>query len=159
MGPETAVRIAGPADVVVLARLIVGFRDFLGSTDPGATEIEATVSVLIKDPATEFILVGEPESGFGQIRFRLSLWTGAEDAWIEDVFVDESARGRGYGRLLLEAIISRARARGCARVQLDANRKNEAAIKLYESLGFATSHNYVKWGDSPDLFYTLNLDE
>lgn len=159
MGPETPVRIAGPADVAILTRLITGFRDFLGSTDPGEGEIEDTLAALLEDGATEFLLIGEPETGFAQIRFRLAVWTGTEDAWIEDLFLTESARGQGHGRLLVEAIIGRARARGCVRIQLDANRKNETAIRLYESLGFASSHNRSKWGDSPDLFYTLTLNE
>jgi len=158
MGPETPLRIAGPADVGTVTGLIAGFRDFLGSDDPTNAEIEATVSLLIKDRATEYLLIGEPAVGFAQLRFRLSVWTGAEDAWVEDVFVDESARGRGHGRALVEAAIARARSRGCARIQLDANRENAAAIGLYESLGFAASHNPAKWGDAPDLFFTLDLD-
>ncbi|MDQ2622162.1 MAG: GNAT family N-acetyltransferase [Actinomycetota bacterium] len=157
MGPETPLRIAGPADVAAVTGLVAGFRDFLGSAGPNNAEIEATVSVLVKDRSTEFLLIDEPEVGFVQMRFRLSVWTGTEDGWIEDVFVDESARGRGYGRILMEAAIARARSRGCARVQLDANRENVAAVGLYESLGFSSSHNPAKWGEAPDLFYTLNL--
>ncbi len=157
MGPETPLRIAGPADVATVTRLVAGFRDFLDSSGPTNAEIEATVSVLVKDRSTEFLLIGEPEVGFAQVRFRLSVWTGTEDAWLEDIFVDEAARGNGYGRILLEATIARARARGCARIQLDANRENVAAVKLYESIGFAASHNPAKWGDAPDLFYTKNL--
>lgn len=160
MGPETPLRIAGPADIAAVTRLVAGFRDFLGAAGPTNAEIEATVSVLIKDRSTEFLLIGEPEVGFAQLRFRLSVWTGVEDAWLEDVFVDGSARGHGYGRTLMEAAISRARARGCARIQLDANRENRAAVSLYESLGFATSHNPSKWGhEAPDLFYTLHLHD
>lgn len=157
MGPEVPLRIAGPADVAPVTRLIAGFRDFLGSATPVNAEIEATASVLIKDRSTEFLLIGEPEVGYAQLRFRLSVWNGSEDAWLEDVFVDESARGGGYGRKLVEAAVARARARGCARIQLDANRENATAVKLYESLGFAASHNPAKWGDAPDIFYTLNL--
>ncbi|MGK2956663.1 MAG: GNAT family N-acetyltransferase [Solirubrobacterales bacterium] len=157
MGPETPLRIAGPSDLPAVTRLVGGFRDFLGSTGPDNAELEVTISQLLGDRSTEFLLIGDPETGFAQIRFRLSVWTGSEDAWLEDVFVLEEARGEGRGRTLVTAAIERARARGCRRIQLDANRDNEAAVKLYESLGFAPVHNEAKWGKAPDHFFTLNL--
>ena len=57
--------------------------------------IEAVVSQLIEDRGTEYLLIGEPEEGFAQIRYRLSVWEEGEDAWLEDVFVREEARGKG----------------------------------------------------------------
>ena len=154
MGPETPLRIAGPADVEPVVRLVAGFRDFLGDTSPDKAGIEATASLLLRDRFTEFLLIGEPEVGFAQLRFRLSAWTGAEDAWLEDLFVEDSARGQGHGRTLLEASIERARSRGCDRIQLDVNEANQGALKLYESCGFKANHNPQKWGTSPDFFYT-----
>ena len=93
-----------------------------------------------------------------QTRFRLSVWTGAEDAWLEDLFVEESARGKGYGRALVEAAVERARSRGCDRIQLDVNQANVNALKLYESCGFKPVHNPAKWGEAPDFFYTREID-
>lgn len=150
-------RIAGPTDLAAVTRLVGGFRDFLGSTGPNNAELEITAAQLLGERSTEFLLIGDPEVGFAQLRFRLSVWTGSEDAWLEDVFVDEAARGKGYGRILVTAAVERARSRGCGRIQLDANRDNEPAIRLYESIGFENGHNPAKWGDAPDIFYTLNL--
>ena len=113
MGPETPLRIAGPADLAPVTRLIAGFRDFLADGSPTNAEIEATVSTLLRDRSTEFLLIGDPEVGFVQTRFRLSVWTGTEDAWLEDLFVEEAARGEGHGRTLVEAAVERARSRGC----------------------------------------------
>ena len=157
MGPETPLRIAGPSDVAPVTRLIAGFRDFLGDGSPTNAEIEATVSVLLRDRSTEFLLIGDPEAGFAQTRFRLSVWTGSEDAWLEDLFVEESARGEGYGRMLVEAAVERARSRGCGRIQLDVNEANEAALALYESCGFRPIHNPEKWGEAKDYFYTREI--
>ncbi|HRV60907.1 MAG TPA: GNAT family N-acetyltransferase, partial [Solirubrobacterales bacterium] len=139
-------------------RLVAAFRDFLGGVSPTIAEIEATASILLRDRATEFLLIGDPESGFVQTRFRLSVWTGAEDAWLEDLFVEESARGKGYGRALVEAAVERARSRGCDRIQLDVNQANVNALKLYESCGFKPVHNPAKWGEAPDFFYTREID-
>jgi ribosomal protein S18 acetylase RimI-like enzyme len=51
--------------------------------------------------------------------------------------VRDEQRGTGLGRALTEFAIERARARGCGRIQLDANSGNEPARRLYESLGFS----------------------
>jgi ribosomal protein S18 acetylase RimI-like enzyme len=49
------------------------------------------------------------------------------------------SRQIGAGRALVQACVDRARARGCKRIQLDANERNEAAMALYESLGFSST--------------------
>ena len=157
VGPELPLRIAGPADVGIVTALIGDFRDFLQGDSPTNAEIESVVSELIGDPATEYLLIGEPERGFAQIRYRLSVWESGEDAWLEDVFVREDARGDGYGRTLVNAAIERAKSRGCARIQLETNRNNAAAVKLYESVGFAASHLPEYWGDAPDICFTKPL--
>jgi len=158
MGPETPLRIAGPTDVGPVTELVAGFRDFLDDTSPTNAEIEATASILLRDRATEFLLIGDPECGFVQTRFRLSVWTGNEDAWLEDLFVEESARGEGHGRTLVRAAIERARSRGCDRIQLDVNQANSGAMALYESCGFVPFHNPQKWGETPDFFLTHVID-
>lgn len=157
MGPETPLRVAGLADLEPVTRLIAGFRDFLGGGSPTNAEIEATASTLLRDRSTEFLLIGDPECGFAQTRFRLSVWTGAEDAWLEDLFVEDSARGKGHGRTLVDAAVERARSRGCGRIQLDVNEANQAALALYESCGFQPIHNPEKWGESRDLYLTREI--
>ncbi|MBK8293981.1 MAG: GNAT family N-acetyltransferase [Solirubrobacterales bacterium] len=157
MGPETPLRIAGPTDQTAVTGLVASFRDFLKSDGPNNAGLEITIARLLADRMTEFLLIDEPPVGFIQLRFRLSVWTGAEDAWLEDAFVEETSRGKGHGRNLVSAAINRARSRGCQRIQLDVNQDNGPAIKLYESLGFAPVHNQEKFGDSPDYMFTLNL--
>jgi GNAT superfamily N-acetyltransferase len=157
MGPETPLRLAGPGDVAAVSRLIADFRDFLEAEKPVTAEIEVAVSELIEDRSTEYLLASEPEVGFAQLRYRLSVWTGTEDCWLEDLFVRGSERGKGIGALLARAAVERARSRGCGRIQLETNQANEPAVALYESLGFSASHLPDRWGSEPDLCMTLGL--
>ncbi len=117
--------------------LIAGFRDYYGESEPSTEEIARVVGELLGDERTEFLLAGDPPVGVAQLRFRPSVWTGADDAWLEDLFVAPDARRGGAGRALVEACIDRARTRGCRRIQLDANENNPGAVALYESLGFS----------------------
>jgi ribosomal protein S18 acetylase RimI-like enzyme len=57
-------------------------------------------------------------------------------AWIEDVVVDTSVRGRGVGAALTKDAVRRARAAGARTVDLTSRPAREAAIRLYERQGF-----------------------
>lgn len=57
-------------------------------------------------------------------------------AWIEDVVVDEAARGHGVGEALNRAALERARVRGAKTVDLTSRPSREAANRLYQRLGF-----------------------
>lgn len=57
-------------------------------------------------------------------------------AWIEDVVVDDAARGHGIGRLLNEAALAAAQERGAKDVSLTSRPSREAANRLYQRIGF-----------------------
>lgn len=57
-------------------------------------------------------------------------------AWIEDVVVDESLRGRGAGDALTRAALHKAAASGARTVDLTSRPSREAANRLYQRLGF-----------------------
>jgi GNAT superfamily N-acetyltransferase len=132
---------AAPEDAAQVARLLVAFRDWWGRDEPDDASFRASVERLIGGDDTEFLLAagddGAPR-GVVQLRYRWSVWTEAEDCWLEDLYVEDAARGTGVGRALVAASLDRARERGCRRVELDVNTGNPTARTLYESLGFAT---------------------
>lgn len=57
-------------------------------------------------------------------------------AWIEDVVVDESARGQGAGVALTLEALRLAREAGARTVDLTSRPSREAAGRLYERIGF-----------------------
>jgi ribosomal protein S18 acetylase RimI-like enzyme len=64
-------------------------------------------------------------------------------AWIEDVVVDDSARGHGVGAALNIAALEEARRRGAVTVDLTSRPSREAANKLYKKLGFVERETNV----------------
>jgi GNAT superfamily N-acetyltransferase len=143
------VRVATQEDAADVARLMIGFRNWWQRDEPDDAAFERGARRLLTDPNTEFLLAGDPPAGVCQLRYRYSIWTESEDCWLEDIFVEEDARGSGLGRELVEAAFERARERGCARMELDVNEANAGALRLYESLGFDG------WSDPPGGYNRL----
>jgi GNAT superfamily N-acetyltransferase len=152
--------VAEPREAETVARLLVEFRDVAGRDWPSENSFLASVERLLPRIDTEYLLASaDPDSppvGVCQLRFRLSVWTAAEDCWLEDVFVAEPARQRGVGGALVELALERARERGCRRIELDASESNEAALALYRRFGF-TQHSKSAAPDR-DLFLGVRLD-
>ncbi len=69
---------------------------------------------------------------------------GAMRAQIESVRVAAEARGAGLGQAMFEEAIARARACGCAMVQLTTDASRPDAKRFYERLGFVASHLGMK---------------
>jgi ribosomal protein S18 acetylase RimI-like enzyme len=138
---------------------MAAFRDHLRLSTPSDDEMRHGVERLLRDAETEFLLAaaedGAPPAGVAQLRFRYGVWRAGGDCLLEDLYVEESARGAGLGHALVWATLDRARARGCRRVELDVNESNEAAQRLYGSFGFsATSNTY----GARDLYMRLHID-
>ena len=150
---------AWPSEAEAVARLLVGFRNHYGKDWPSDNAMLATVERLIEDPSVDYLLAAPDEdsapAGVCQLRYRLSVWTAAQDCWLEDLFVEEHARGSGLGAALVEAALGQARERGCRRVELDTSEDNEAALALYHRFGFSER---LKSDPARDLFLGVRLD-
>lgn len=64
-------------------------------------------------------------------------------AWIEDVVVDESARGSGAGKALTNAALAKAEEAGAKTVELTSRPSREAANAMYQRLGFEVRETNV----------------
>ncbi|MFT0846541.1 GNAT family N-acetyltransferase [Actinomycetaceae bacterium L2_0104] len=89
----------------------------------------------------------EDESGDRPILGMLSLATfdipTGRRAWIEDVVVDNAARGQGAGQKLVEAAVRHAQAIGAKSVDLTSRPSREAANRLYRRAGFVLRETNV----------------
>ena len=99
---------------------------------PSRSELE----VLVKSEASTLFLAkldGRIVGSLTLVMFRIP--TGAR-AWIEDVVVDDSARGHGAGESLNQAALDFAKANGAITVDLTSRPSREAANRLYRRMGF-----------------------
>lgn len=66
-----------------------------------------------------------------------STWTGTHGIWLEDLYVDEAQRGRGYGRALMAALAAECVERGYRRFEWTVLDWNEPSIGFYGAIGAA----------------------
>ncbi len=125
-------------DPATIAELVEAFSRLLpqlsSATPPGPADVrdllESRAVVLVaREPQTTGRIVATLTLAFYRIP------TGLK-AWIEDVVVDESLRGRGLGELLTRRALEIARERGAAHVDLSSRATREAANRLYQRIGF-----------------------
>lgn len=93
---------------------------------------QAEVAATLHDAGNiHFLMVNEEAVGFAWTAVH---WDGK--GVIEPLGILPAYQGRGYGRLLLQMVLRVLAARGAKKVEIGTWRDNEAAVHLYESLGF-----------------------
>ncbi len=95
---------------------------------------------IVESPATVLVVAvddDDPGAILGTLTLVLFRSPTGLRAWIEDVVVDERARGRGVGEALNRHALGLAAARGARTVDLTSRPTREAANRLYQRLGFA----------------------
>jgi ribosomal protein S18 acetylase RimI-like enzyme len=106
----------------------------LSSSSPPPTERE--LAAIVTSRATVLFVArdeGEIIGSLSLVLFRIP--TGLR-AWIEDVVVDEAARGKGVGEALNHAAIEHAAKAGAKTVDLTSRPSRAVANRLYQRLGF-----------------------
>jgi putative acetyltransferase len=123
------------ASVPVVRELFREYAAWLG-VDLWFQEFEAEVATLpgkYAPPAGAILLLYADGALAGCVAMRLLAPTICE---MKRLWVRQSFRDRGFGKILVKAIIERARAAGYARLCLDTLPEMKAALRLYHALGF-----------------------
>lgn len=125
-----------PEDEEPLARL-------LGQLSSTATSDLERIRAVLSHPATELLVARLDGRIVGMATLvSIPLPTGLR-GHVEDVVVDESLRGLGIARQLLETMTARAEVQGMRTLDLTSRPSRESALRLYESVGFERRETYV----------------
>jgi len=115
--------------VAAMARLV---PQLAPAAEPPSRERLAAIA---EDPRCALLIARDPEIVGTLTLVAYPLPSGGR-VWIEDVVVDDSARGRGVGEALVKEALARARAAGARAVDLTSRPAREAANRLYRRAGF-----------------------
>ena len=84
---------------------------------------------------------------------------GKNDLYLAEIAIDESQRGKGLGRKVVNDVLEYAKSKNYDRVILDADFRNKGAKRLYESLGFKQfNKKRVKIGSFERGMYNMEFN-
>lgn len=139
------IRDARPEDEARWRALWDGYLAFYRVTI--APEITDATWRRIFDPASAiFMRVAEVDGevkGFTLCITHEGTWTLAPDCYLEDLFVDQSARGHGVGRALLDDLVALCKTNGWARLYWHTEEGNATARKLYDT--YVESDGHIRY--------------
>jgi GNAT superfamily N-acetyltransferase len=148
MTGTSAVRPARPDDVPVVLSLIRELADYERSLDSvQATAADLTATLFCDGPAA-YCHVAEVDGnvvGFALWFLNFSTWLGHHGIYLEDLYVQPSARGSGVGRALLMTLVGIAQERGYGRVEWSVLDWNSDAQGFYRSIGAVPMDDWTVW--------------
>jgi ribosomal protein S18 acetylase RimI-like enzyme len=128
----------------VSEELVKAFERLLPQLSRSAPVLDAAaLRALVEWPGNRLLVARVDGEIMGTLTLVLFPIPTGLRAWIEDVVVDESARGRGVGAALTREAVRLARKAGARTVDLTSRPSREAANRLYERLGFEVRDSTV----------------
>ncbi len=133
------------------APIILDFIMKLAKYERMSKEVKATINDIEKhifdQKHAEVIFLrddGKP-IGFAVYYFKFSTFLARPTLHLEDFFVIDSERGKGYGKMVLKYLAKTALDRGCKRFEWDCLEWNKPSIRFYENLGAKALRGWVPY--------------
>jgi GNAT superfamily N-acetyltransferase len=135
---SVVIRAAIEADMARLIVLMSAHAEYEGASfDAAGLDHRLRTTLLNQTRSSCLVAVSDDCEivGYSTYTPDYATWVGRDFVHMDTLFVDQGARGRGIGRLLIEAVIERAAISGFAEVQWQTPDWNHNAIRFYERLG------------------------
>lgn len=137
------IEVATDASDEAVEELVTSLAQLLpqlsSSPPPGADDMR----LILADPGSVLFVARLDGRIVGSLTLVLYRIPTGLKAWIEDVVVDDAARGHGIGEALNRAALDEARRRGVKGVSLTSRPSREAANRLYQRIGFTARQTNV----------------
>ena len=140
MAGATLVRAPHESDYNQWLRLWEGYNRFYKRVGPTAVPPEVTQTTwdrFFSSAEPVHALVAERGStlvGLVHYIYHRNTTMIGPTCYLQDLFTDETTRGQGIGRALINAVYEQARAAGAGRVYWHTHETNETAMKLYDKV-------------------------
>jgi GNAT superfamily N-acetyltransferase len=145
----TRFRPALAGDVGAVVAMMRGYYEQDGYTFVEA-EARAAALMLINDPSLGRLWVtcdGDSVVGYVAVALGFSFEYRGREAFVDELLIAETHRGRGLGREALELAEAWCSEAGVNALHLEVERHRENAVELYKRHGFADYGRYLmtKW--------------
>ncbi len=162
MIPAFTIRKAEKKDAPLILRFIKELAIFEKLEHRMTGTLEDLEQTLFgSNPPAEALIAEEGTEPVGFVLFshNLSTFLCKYGLYIEDLYVRESCRGKGYGNLLIQEVCRLAVARDCGRVEWECSDWNEKAIRFYKNLGAIPMDECTVFRLTPPAFKKIAAED
>lgn len=141
--PDVTISILSAVD----DELISAFQTLMPQLNPSLPAPDAAaLSSILSFPAVSLLAARLEGRIVGVLTLAVFPAPTGVRAWVEDVVVDQTVRGRGIGEALTRWALALAAERGAKSVELTSRPARTAANRLYQRLGFSQPQtNYYRY--------------
>ena len=139
------IRFAKRKDTELVLDFIKELADYEELLDEVVADKETLENSLFDREMAEVIIAEYKDKavGFALFFHNFSTFLGKPGIYLEDLYVKEEFRGRGFGKALLSHLAKIAVDRNCGRMEWAVLDWNEPSIKFYESLGARLMNEWI----------------
>jgi GNAT superfamily N-acetyltransferase len=144
---EFKIRYATEKDCALILQMINELIEYENMTDESfATEESIYESIFIRKKAK--VIIGEwlGEAVASAIFFnQFSTFKGTEGVYLEDIYIREKYRGKGFGKIMMAFVANYAKENKCPYMEWMCLDWNTPSIKFYEKIGARSMKEWIKF--------------
>ncbi len=151
---EIVIRAATAADAGSMHAMILALATGMGMAEQVRSRPQDFLQYGFNDPPCFEALIAEQAGeplGLCLYFFSFSSWAGKRGVYVQDIFVDQRARGTGLGRRLLAETARLTAGQGAVFMRLAVDKDNQAARSFYSHAGLIQAERdciYKAWGQA-----------
>ena len=141
------IRQANINDVSTILSFIKELAEYVNMSDQVVATVELLKEWLFEKKKAEVLLAmeGDTAVGIALYFYNFSTFLGRAGIYLEDLFVKEEYRGKGYGKALLKELARIAVSQGCGRLEWCCLDWNQPSIDFYLSLGARPMDDWTQY--------------
>ena len=154
---QFTIRQATTEDVHIILSFIKELAEYENMSEQVVATEELLKEWLFEKKKAEVILAmeGDKTVGFALYFYNFSTFLGRAGIYLEDLFVKQEYRGRGYGKALLKELARIAVSQGCGRLEWCCLDWNQPSIDFYLSLGAVPMDDWTQYRVTGDTLKKL----
>ena len=154
---ELSFRFAVPDDTPLILRFIRLLAEYEKMADLVTATEEELRGQLFEEKKAEviFAVLDGKEIGFALFFHNFSTFLGRAGLYLEDLYILEEYRGKGYGKALFRELARVAVERGCGRFEWWCLDWNEPSIEFYRSMGAEAMDEWTVYRIDGDTLLSL----
>lgn len=140
------IRDAVASDTQTILDFIIELAVYEKAEHEVKTNVEETKEAIFGQNSTVEALICEQDGiaiGYAVYFYNYSTWLGKNGIYLEDLYVSESKRGVGAGKLMLKHLANKALENNCGRFEWSCLDWNTPSRDFYESIGAVSQDEWI----------------